>query len=744
MATGHAPLVAGCRVVGTKPNILPAYIGEGHTSRPMRGIAALIATAFLLLAGPSPVLLSAEAQLGTSSLSGSVCQGALTPDLAACSGHLLGNATVRLTKPGPLGNDVAAADASAVTDAKGHYSITELADGQYTATVTRAGFEPLTATVDVKGATTQDFALQGAEVAGTGHVVDPNGSGVGDATVSFHGARQASVLSGPDGSFRFTTVGGFQTVTVEAPGFAAMKAEQFIDGTKALRLVVGKPPAQDAVIQGTVRDQEGNAVAGIEIQVYDNSYPCCIAYDCAYDTPAPSGSGSSGATEPAVMPCGRPYDAPYHGGQNVTKTDASGRYKVNVYGGSSVSMSISREGYASWYDAPYVDSGQTLTLDVKLMKFPEKTARLVGQVTEAGSGDGLRLVSISMSWPEFGVYECSDNGVGYPYDGGVTYTSSGTATATAAPVPPQSDADTNTVSGNPENGGTATQASSGKAAPSTMIYPYPGENGCRIKVDADGRFDAMVTPGYATVNVYYEQYKSCTTTTNADHSSATSCGPDYYGWSGVLTLAQEGETRLDVQLAPKPRPDATVSGYIVDGGTKKAIAAGQVSFYNMDNSAGGYAQTDADGSYRVALRSGWHQVSVYMDGYFPWQATVLVEEGDNAYDIVLTRGQASYGGCYQYCIMESGSKDAAGGPSPMAPGMASSGTTTSGPGRLAGDDDGGDGAVFQDLHGGLGPYDPDKRNAQLGAEKASPHLELVALVGVLGALAFALRRRLSA
>jgi hypothetical protein len=324
--------------------------------------------------------------------------------------------------------------------------------------------------------------------------------------------------------------------------------------------------------------------------------------------------------------------------------------------------------------------------------------------------------------PQYGLYECSDNG----QSGGAGY-----GTATVQPM--------------------SMQAEPARPTPYPQPYPAPA---CAIQVDSDGSFEGKVSPGYAIVEVYYQQYLACTTTTDADGTSTTTCGPDYYPWVQTLSLPADADTALDIVLRMRARPDAVVAGYAVDGSTQKAIPHASVSFTNLDNNAGGMAQTDADGSFKVRLHSGLHRVSVFAEGFLSWEGTLDVPAGETAYDVILTPGHDAYGGCYSYCVMEgkpvpatvAGPYTTTATPSAAPGGGAPSPTGGAPPDGLDSDqkEAGAADNAFQDLGGGLGPYDPVARQKATEAQgKASPHVELAAAVAVLALVAL-VRRRLPA
>ncbi len=695
----------------------------------MRGIAALIATAIFLLAPTTGLVPSVDAQVpqvtNTSTLDGTVCTEAGNEHKDAsqpanmCAIYPLPDASVHLTRPGALGTAAGAVDQTVTSDADGNFHFDSLENGDYDVVVTRTGFSQIALKITVQGATEHDLRLNGLKVSGSGQVVSPTGAGVADAygticCTSEYGHTGFSTDS--TGAFKYNTIAGYRTFSVSAQGFEPLGVELLTDGSK-VALELSDRPREDAALTGRVTDQNGNAVAGAAIDVYGNGGGCCYDGPCCYDyacaQPA-SEPGSSYSSPPCAMPI-------YYGGNNQTSTDKDGRYAMRVYGGSSYSMQVTLVGYSSSSAYTFVDKGQTVTTDFQVMKYPDKTAHFSGRISDAQTGRGLQFVSMSVNSPEFGIYECSEQKSDAQGSGATAGGSAGPTTAYDSPT----------------------------RAESSMVYSpgYYGPTGCVIKIGDDGAFDAMLTPGYAMVSVYFDSWRSCVTTTNADRSSVTKCGPEYFPWMGSLNLSENGDTVLNIALKAKPLPDATVSGYVVDAKTQKAIPGSSISFYNLDNNAGGYAQTDDDGSYKVGLRSGYHQVTVYMNGYYTWQGVLDVPAGESPFDVTVTKGQETYGGCYDCYAMGGGYAKDAMPPSAVTGGPGATTTTTVSPGEAGNDGGSSSAAVFEDLHGGLGPYDAQERAkvmqdaAGVDAGKSSPHLELLALVGILGLIAFVRRRR---
>src|SRR5688572_17004153 len=146
---GHGPcacLSPGWPTVGARPNHRPRFISHGQPSRIMRmRYAFLVATAVLLTGFGVFALPHVDAQVGTSSLNGTVCvvderYYIMAPEGEAYCMGPLPNTTVRLTKPGPLGSEVAGVDKTATTGPKGDFAFAQIPDGNYTIVASRTHF----------------------------------------------------------------------------------------------------------------------------------------------------------------------------------------------------------------------------------------------------------------------------------------------------------------------------------------------------------------------------------------------------------------------------------------------------------------------------------------------------------------------------------------------------------------------------------------------------------------------------
>lgn len=676
----------------------------------MRHNLALLPLTFALaVALALPLAHPAAAQVpGGSVLSGSVCTQQnvyyiRAPDQPNC-GSGLPNATVTLHADLGL-------DRTQTTDENGQYAFKGVADGTYTVSAVRTGFDAAKVTVKVSGETKQDVVLQPQDIAQKGIVVDADGVPIQGAQVNACCSPNGNSAQTTDeeGGFVLKLPAGSYSIHTEAPGFVADDRQQLLDGSGTVRVALAHVPPQDAFVHGRVLDQHGEAVVGIQVNVYSYDNSCCMdAKPMPPETCSSDGTCSSSGS--ATMP-----PRPYYGGSNWTKTDAQGRYAIHVYSGQ-LSLNLYDDKYASYSDSFAVAHGASVTHDITLQKFPAKTAHVAGQVVDA-HGKPLAGAYVSVNSPQFGRYECS----------------SGPDQPTPVPMPMAAE-----------------DAPQSKPA----MYPGPAYNGCAITVHADGTFEGFVTPGYSVLTVNVPQ--KCDTTQNEGGSGTTTCGPEYLPFVRTMVLPENANTTLHVTILARAGPDAIVSGYLVDHDTQQAIAHATISFSNAETYGYGSATTDGDGSYKIQLRSGYHTVTVYADGHFHWEGTLQVKAGDNSFDVTLTPGHEANSCCIMYAGRGVATPGMAGPASAEASGGGASGGNMAqgapAPAMPAADGSKATGSAspdYKDLGGGLGKYDASQRAQAAGSApdttataKKSPDAGLALMAGALVA-GLAVRRRLA-
>ncbi len=629
---------------------------------------------------------TASAQSG--GLKGSVCTG----PAGDCFGPLPG-ATVTLT--GLLGVNTY----ETRTDEGGVYAFGSVQDGDYTLKVTRTGFEPVEMQVQVQGNTAQDVQVPGTQVTVKGTVAGAGDSVNGNIWFEGPAGHRAEIKNG---AFSVSLMSGWYEMGASAKGYQDGFWHMLLDGSN-VNLKLEKAPDRTATLTGTVKDQDGRAVAGARVDAWQNTYRYYegdVPHE-DHDSPPSDGGTSSDELRTSIA---------YPGGNARATTDAQGKYTLQLFPGEA-SINIWKDGYASSHFQVQVKDGNN-SHSATLEKFPEKTARIEGRVVDA-DGNTIPFVNINIQHPQYGLWTCSQAADGGNGNGG-----------RAAPEPmPVDDSEP-----------------AGSDAQSDVAYPYY-DPGCNIKVNSDGTFSGNVTPGYAIISVYQEHWRTCTETHHSDGAYTRTCGPEYQRWVRTMNLPAGQTTTFTATLAKRPGPDATVSGWVVDE-NGKAVQGAQIHFSQADGSGYGWASTDGDGSYKIRVRSGLQYVSVWAEGHFPWEGMVNVAPGtDTRYTVTLTVGESRYGGCC-YAIAEDANGGRAVSDDADGVGMPSGAPRPPSDGA-AGDDQEGGAATsdYEDLGGGLGPYDPSAATGAEPIDQPTPYAPLALLVAGLASLVAVMRRR---
>lgn len=656
----------------------------------------------ILLGGLDLVAGPASAQEGDHALDGYVCSwdwGTHVED--ECRGSGLPGATATLSRPGSAPLGLEDYEESQTTGDEGWFHFGGLEEGDYDLLVERDGFEPLQRQISIPDESKIQVSLQGETVEVTGDVQAEDGSGVADAEVFLQQRERTSTETGSDGSFQVTVQAGHYEIQVYHPDHRTLRTYELVDGS-AMTFTLEDAPERTATVEGTVHDQHGDPVADAIVEVYQYGYDDCCYAQPARAEPAPDDGASD---EDSDDPAGPSSTYPYRGdGHQRTTTDAQGRFSLDVYAGW-VDLNIHKDGHARYHDGFQIEDGETRSVDVELQKYPPKTARVEGQVTGAQDGEGLQWVSIRIESPRYGLQECSQHGAAS------------------------------------DDGGQGSSGSPGSSSDSLSSEPYPGpyNEGCTLTVHPDGSFEGNVTPGYSILRVHYEHYRSCSETQDSDGSYTRECGRDYFAFTQVLDLAADATTPIDVALTPKPAPDAFIQGWVLDEESQETLSGVRVSFSNQDTYGYAWATTDEDGSFRVQVRSGYHQVSVYHDGYLRWEGVAQVGSGDtHEMFIDLVEGEDRYGYCcYYYGVAEDAAASDGTRPGP-APEPSGSSSQEAG---ADGDASSTETQAFQDLGGGLGPYDASQRSDGSTEGLDIPGPAPVAVLGVLVVALVVARRR---
>ena len=244
---------------------------------------------------------------------------------------------------------VAYSGGSAITDANGNYSLTNVAAGSQTLTASLAGYVSVSQSVSVttNQSTTQNFTLTLATGTISGTVTNSaTNAALPGVTVSYAGG---SAITSASGAYTLANVApGSWTLTFALSGYGS--------SSQTVTVVAGQTAAANASLTATPGAITGKI------------------------TNASGGAAIAGAT------------VSYAGGS--TTTDSTGTYTLSNVAPGSQSVTVQAAGFTSKTQSVTVNAGSTATLNVALTA---TTATLTGKITNASSGSGLSGATVSVA-----------------------------------------------------------------------------------------------------------------------------------------------------------------------------------------------------------------------------------------------------------------------------------------------------------------------------------------------------------
>lgn len=615
------------------------------------------------------------------------------------------------------------AERTATTGSAGQYSLAQVAAGTYNVTASAPGLEPSFVPVRVAGAAAriqQSFLLRDPDQVVFGQPMSLKGT-VSDETDGapmsgvlievwnyyypssgyensrpYNTEQHFTVRSGADGSYSLTLSEGSVGLTARHDGYDILHANFEIRADRELDLPMRESQGQSVLVSGTVKDEDGSALADAWVSVQPD-WRCGDGseYGCpqpAIDSAEPVKGGSSGAED--VYFYYEPGVSPY----NSTTTDRLGRYELRTTPGRILVMANAAD-HAQDQQTVEAEGGENKTVNFVLERIPPDSVRVHGRVVDAESGDGIPYAQLNLenqAWGHWNYTQTDEDG-SFEFRTKPGYTLV-TASAyqhywTSCEVEPSS--------GGAEPGSTGA-ASSGDSVRAAEPYPCDGSR------ERDREYMPRVL---------------------------------------VFSGTPDEDKVLDFKLLARPLPDATFQGYVVNASSEEAVPGATVSFYNELTRDWGQAVTDENGSYKIRVHGGYYTVRAYADGYFDAALNPEIESGETQrLDILMEPGEKRYGYCCVAYASESGAKGGpSGAPAPMAttapaggPGMgAAPRAEGQGDAAAAGSPDGNE--AYFGSGGGLGRYSGPERGSGAGAPGAT-----VAVVALAAGLAVALWRRRAA
>lgn len=483
----------------------------------------------------------------------------------------------------------------------------------------------------------QDAAA--AAYAVTGVVKNDKGEPIPGASVSGwtmppDGGSQSydSTTSDKEGGFTLHLASGKGQVYANAEGYReGGSADILVDGADltGVTLTLVTPPPRNALIEGTVRNEQGEPIEGATVSIGQG---CCYILggpgatepapprDAPTEASANSSEGSAGGGVDAKM--SRPiwYDGDYQ----TTTTGADGKFAFKTYAGPR-QLTASAKGYAQTSITVEAVDGQTVTADLKLAKVPPADATLIVKVIDARTGLPLAGASVSLQnaeWSRYAWASAGEDGTATlttipgwvilnvnHYDQGIVVAEGGDAVASIAPAPQRTyyayahafrlDSGklelTVKLESKPDPEvvvtGYVVDPDAETGVPNAWVNVWNMDTGDwgNAQTDATGSFKLLLRPGHYTMNVWAEgHYPGATTFVIGDEKTKR-----------VDVWSPKGETKY------APCEDQSCGGYPVPlyskGAEDAASGSPQTSLATRETAAGPPAGADAT---RAAAYSG--------------------------------------------------------------------------------------------------------------------------------------------
>jgi len=313
-------------------------------------------------------------------------------------------------------------------------------------------------------------------------------------------------------------------------------------------------------------------------------------------------------------------------------TDDTGAYQLKIQVLDWVSMWVEAEGYSTyWLDFPL--NGQTeMEKDIQLKPIPPKDALVKGIVTDSETGEPVVGMGVNI-FPSYDHYkderyyedgvEYDENGEAYYEDGSKEDVKGDTAGTSS---------DDNTVPPT-EDDGTGDSGSSTGQYPSDDDY-YKDDY---YNMEYDGGYSVTDENGYYEIPLYgggsYEVNTDFFLVYGDDRTDMEKA-PVYLPFNEIIKLEKNESLEFNFALEPLPPKTSTVFGRVTDAETGNPVEGVGVSVYMnyWEDPAnykedyeeyyddrmwyfyddGGYAETDADGLYKIELYAGSYSLNAYM------------------------------------------------------------------------------------------------------------------------------------
>lgn len=652
----------------------------------------------LILVTVPAVPMLATAQVGVYTVEGSVT----TPE-----GEPAASATVRLAP------ENASEDARTTTaDADGRYQFRNVEEDSYDLTATHDCCGPAARTITVEGMQlTHEHALELApanEGAGSlvlhgrtfDHGTDDPVPGV-DLVVenrwdsqdgSDDGHRTVRLTSSPNGSYAVQVHPGDIEIRADTTGYGETFGFFPIDEDRTVDVPMVATDDHGATVTGQLRSTNGTPIADGRVSAEPDHRRGCDDGPCAASAPVPD-PDSRRIEEDGVSFRVETRTPRY---ASIT-TDADGRWQLSIREGP-IRIQAWAHDHVGTDRTLQAEAGRTHTVNLTVTPIPPDSVRWTGQVTDAETGEAIEQALVTVETPRWGERNATrtDEQGRYEITAKPGYT---IVTARAQ-----------------ERYATECEVHHGST---------PSSQGASAR-DGEGQGDEEVREASATRP--QPEPERCQVH-EREHA--------YHPRSATLVTEANTTTERSFDLERAPEPDATLRGWIVNASSQEGVPDVDVRVRNEDTNDWGRATTDANGSFTLDVRAGYHTLETWARGYFRAVENVDVEPGETVeVAIEVTPGEPRYRwGC---CVAVAASMDAAHGG--QAPARANTSTTANAPAPEGASGE----ATYAGGPGHLGPYDPaavGSTGADGDGPRAAPGPTALELVAPLAAIAVAWRRR---
>lgn len=497
------------------------------------------------------------------------------------------------------------------------------------------------------------------------------------------GFQHFSVMTDENGRYNVTVNQGRVELWVDVSGYDYLRAFADVTGDRTLDLPMQAGAERLSVITGTVRSDLGTPIENARLNAWVEHGDDCDGDVCiARPEPAQTLEEANGTSY---------HYEPRSDTYGWAETGVDGTYRIALRPGT-VHLSAWADRHLSQERVVELGPGEEREVDLTLERVPPDSVVLTGRVVDAETGEGIPYAQVSVENQRWGAWN------------GTQTDETGLFTLTTKP------------------GYTIFTVSAWKhywlqACDEPVPLPASAEEGEVAPSSAAVSEEAVRAP---------EPYPDCSRERDREYFSHVTT---FVGTTGPRTV--------NVELQPRPGPDATFQGWVVNATSEEGVADVHVSFHNEATGEWGQATTDEDGSYTIPVRAGYYTIRTWADGYYDGAQNAVIATGETKeLTIFVQPGKRSHGHC---CIAyaetaavareESFAGDdagkAGGGAPAVAMDSASAGEGAADPlppGAPTETQEASGEQTFQGTGGGLGPYSASA-NGETPPEDAVPNGE---------------------